>query len=120
MTFDPTKPFQTRDGRKARIICTDLKDSDGETIVALISFDDNHEEPGVYYADGRYYRHKESPDDLVNVPETESRWANVYTNGSPGYASREIADHAARSGRLAVVELRIIDGKLVDCISHEV
>lgn len=23
--FDPTKPVQTRDGRKARIICTDAK-----------------------------------------------------------------------------------------------
>jgi len=33
MSFDPTKPVQTRDGRKARILYTDIKS--GYPIVAL-------------------------------------------------------------------------------------
>ena len=34
--FDPSKPVQTRDGRKARILCTDYK-SNLSTIVALVA-----------------------------------------------------------------------------------
>jgi hypothetical protein len=120
MTFDPTKPVQTRDGRKARIICTDLNDCDGEKIVALISYGDGHEEPSTFYPDGKYYRSRECTDDLINVPEMISYWMNVYPSGLPGYLTREAADAVAKCGRTAVVEIRMSDGKLVECIQHEV
>ena len=41
--FDPLKPVQTRDGRKARIICTDRK-MDGFPILALIPSHSGHME----------------------------------------------------------------------------
>ena len=47
MTFDPTKPVQTRDGRKARIICTDLNNP-AFRIVAVI------DHPGGEYVETYY------------------------------------------------------------------
>ena len=38
--FDPTKPVQTRDGREARIICTDVERKGDWPIVALIKTSD--------------------------------------------------------------------------------
>lgn len=85
MAFDPSKPVQTRDGRKARIICLDKK---GDfPIVALVStvFDEDDENPLSYTAEGRYYKHKDEEDsvlDLVNIPQRRPHadliiaWAN--------------------------------------------
>lgn len=67
--FDPTKPVQTRDGRKARIICTDAK---GEyPIVALITYEDGEEEPGMFYSNGAFIsgQHTLPSRDLVNIPQ---------------------------------------------------
>lgn len=70
MTFDPTKPVQTRYGQfKARIVCTDARNSIGKVIVALIeSINPDVETLECYYADGRWSRSKESPIDLINIP----------------------------------------------------
>lgn len=64
--FDPTKPVQTRDGRKARIICTDRK---GEMpIVALITSEDGTETISDFKLNGSYWCGlKES--DLINIPQ---------------------------------------------------
>lgn len=66
MAFDPIKPVQTRDGRKARIICTDAKGS--FPIIALVtSLDDNLEEVITYSGKGKYYLDGEDfPLDLIN------------------------------------------------------
>jgi len=69
MTFDPTKPVQTRDGRKARIICTDKKSI--STIVALVE-DENGEEGIIsYLGSGTVFINGESPVDLINIEEGE-------------------------------------------------
>ncbi len=73
MTFDPTKPVQTRDGRKARIICVDAAGK--RPIAALITcIDTGEEDPEVFFSDGRYCGHDdgESRIDLINVPEEET------------------------------------------------
>ncbi len=72
MTFDPTKPVQTRGGRKARIICTDAKGM--QPIVALVTTSDpDVERVERFFLDGRCYSSLEvdSPHDLINVPEEE-------------------------------------------------
>ena len=71
MTFDPTKPVQTRDGRKARILCTDAKG--GQPIVALVTTFDNEAEHVVRFrSDGGCYSRGADPvHDLINVPEVE-------------------------------------------------
>jgi hypothetical protein len=58
---------QTRDGRKARIICVDRKD-EVSPIVALVMHHDKSEYTVNYMADGKYNMH-ENCDDLINVPE---------------------------------------------------
>lgn len=67
--FDPTKPVATRDGRKARIICTDRKDH-AYPIVGLIMDADGNESENVFTTCGHYFSHKDNdPRDLVNIPD---------------------------------------------------
>jgi hypothetical protein len=67
-TFDPTKPVQTRDGHKARIICTDanLKALPDLPVIAAVSTEEGEV---LYYrkADGAHSSLRQH--DLVNIPE---------------------------------------------------
>lgn len=123
MTFDPTKPVQTRDGRKARIICTDAKNK-LYPVVALILWPDGEEEIETYTLEGRSCvgHERDRINDLINVPETKSWWMNAYPEG-PGMprASRELSAQEGRAfERVGIIELRMCDGKLVEAIQHEV
>lgn len=81
--FDPTKPVQTRDGRPARIICTDRKHS-RDVIVALVTSDTTNDEHLVTYcASGQYVDSITDNVDLVNIPVRVSRYYNIYTTGDP-------------------------------------
>ena len=86
MAFDLSKPFQTRDGRKARIICTDKKGD--YPIVALVESNGSEDvlsytKKGFYYGDNESYN--SCPLDLVNIcvkhPHAELiiAWANGAT-----------------------------------------
>src|SRR5690625_8008927 len=80
MTFDPTKPVQTIDGRKARIICTDRRHSSGTTIVALVESSaalPGEEEMRSYFAYGRQRHDVPGPHDLINVPDEHAIWLNA-------------------------------------------
>ena len=79
--FDPTKPVQTRDGRPARILCTDRTGSQFP-IIALISFSDAESVVSVK-SNGCMYGQGETPNDLVNVPEVTKKYRRVYEG--PGY-----------------------------------
>lgn len=46
-------PVVTREGRKARIVCTDFNNSDEFSILSLISRDDGYEVPNFSYKDGK-------------------------------------------------------------------
>lgn len=86
--FDPTKPVQTRDGRAARIICTD-RVNDPWSIVALVSAYDGQECILRLTSNGRIFNRPHSdPHDLVNIPEEKTVWVTVYSRknlGSIGY-----------------------------------
>jgi hypothetical protein len=60
--IDWTKPVQTRDGRKARVICRDLK-HEHYSVVALIE-DDDCECVETYRDDGGYWSSSTAPDDI--------------------------------------------------------
>lgn len=66
MTFDPSKPVQTRDGRPARIICTDRQHA-FYSIIALVQADEGYEEICAFAHDGRYASISEDQIDLVNI-----------------------------------------------------
>lgn len=83
MTFDPSKPVQTRDGRKARIVCTDTDNGRGGTILALIddSDGDGNEHPFHYLDTGMWAVNRQGHDeglDLINIPETHEVVAGFY------------------------------------------
>ena len=96
MTFNPEKPIQTRDGRKARIICTDthhLTEGGVEfPITALVMSPHNQERPGTYQIDWTFYSGiDESGFDLINIPEkrwavllSDFTWIQTYSEMSPG------------------------------------
>ena len=71
------KPVCTRDGRKARIICFDVKDAD-YPIIALVEKEDI-EVPISYSKDGKFLINIERKDlDLMMLPEKKEGWVNVY------------------------------------------
>lgn len=82
MTFDPTKPVQTRDGRKARIICTNK--AGAYSIVSLIWSSDGEEFTHVHNKNGESCTSCDEQD-LINIPE--KRCVNIYSDGGRLYAA---------------------------------
>lgn len=115
--FDPTKPVQTRDGRKARIICTDLNSPDG-CIVALVESSDRYnptdERVKVYYSDGKWVRnsHTSMLVDLVNISMKTSTWQNVYDTCTG-------AQHPTRNNALAMAKTRLETDKYLGMIRRD-
>lgn len=115
--FDPTKPVQTRDGRAARIICTDRKTKDDSSIVALVTVTPDITESettlifttdGCISVDGI-----EHPIDLINVPEKHTVWVNMYpvSRSINFYKTRKEADINATCNRTACVEVTYTEGE---------
>ena len=99
------KPICTRDGRKARIICFDVKAK--KPIAALITNDDT-EEAHFYYDNGRSDQYQKYRNDLMMLPEKKEGWVNVYKreneyicenecNVSTGIAVYKSEDEAKRN-----------------------
>jgi hypothetical protein len=78
MSFDPTKPVQTRDGRPARILATDIDDKFGKIAAAFRSKDGSKEFVDVFDKDGRAMPGgTETAHDLVNVPKRTEWFVNL-------------------------------------------
>src|SRR5215467_3030252 len=76
MTFDPTKPVQTRSGLKVEILRSNV-DNKKFPIVALVTID-GRQVAHTFGADGRWgVPYASNPMDLVNVPEKHVRWVNL-------------------------------------------
>lgn len=72
---NPTRPIITRDGRSARIICTDKVG--GRPIVALIS-DNGEEIICSFTTDGKKYALEMEKSDLFFAPKKRTGWVNIY------------------------------------------
>ena len=98
---NPSKKVVTRDGRNARIICTNAKNN--YPIVALIEMPNGRErQPFGYKKDGTITDEKLSCD-LFFAPEKHEGWLNIYRGesgfylrGNP-YKSKEEADEVAKA-----------------------
>lgn len=88
--FDEAKngaPVQTRDGRKARIICFDAKDKNHykAPIVALVSNSDGDDETNIRYGvRGNYRVDDDDVLDLFMAPTKHEGWVNIYRNVHTG------------------------------------
>ena len=72
---NPSLKIVTREGKDARIICTDAKGK--YPIVALIK-SQNIEYPSIFTKKGKYVMHMQHPDDLFFASENKERWVNFY------------------------------------------
>jgi len=79
--FDPTKPVQTRDGRKARIICTDSRVVPSCPIIALIENLQGCEYSCHRKADGTHPGSSPSHSELINTPVVRKEYRGVYRDG---------------------------------------
>ena len=101
-TFDPTKPVQRKNGLKARIISTDLKNPH-YPIVAAVTGLDGVETVQSYTAEGRWRREHETHLDLINIKERVTRkvWVNVYPGCMTAYSTKGNAMGAATGDCIA-------------------
>lgn len=102
---------QTRDGRKARIICTDARGFISP-VIALVDSNTGHghEVLWEFLTNGHACLHGESCNDLINIPaEFEfERWVNIYEGGGLGfYNSKGEADRCSLPDRIACVRVAI-------------
>src|SRR5690606_4254934 len=112
-----TKPVQTRDGRPARIICTDAKRIEfgiRHPIVAEIEDDSTWSAVIVAYTESGHYFNSKQPSshDLINVSiqhkYTRTNWVNIYPDGVvTWHSSRHEADVSAAPKRIACKQVTI-------------
>lgn len=111
---NPSREVVTRDGRNARIICTDAKNT--YPIVALIERKNKDgEHLFTFLKDGRFVRDIESGEDLFFTPEKHEGWINVYRDTDTGtmsfgavlYASKKEAEEVGKFDDYYVSTARI-------------
>jgi hypothetical protein len=78
---NPGQKIVTRDGRAARILCTD-RNYDNYPVVALVQVQlrggQLRDDPYCYTKDGLYLDHSENSKDLFFAPEKKVGWINIY------------------------------------------
>ena len=77
---DPSKKIITRDGRKARIICTNRLGKSYPVCALIINSYSDEEYFYTYTIDGERFSHKESNEDLFFFPEKKEGWINIYVH----------------------------------------
>ena len=96
---NPSKKIITKEGKPARIICTDVKGT-SYSVLALVDKGD-YEGPALYTKKGEYNLGTECSYDLFFAPVKKNGWINLYKMNSiisPGpraYDTKEEAESAA-------------------------
>ena len=99
---NPNRKVVTRNGRSARIICTDAKGN--YPIVALIE-EGGYDNALSYTKDGKLYVGETNDYDLFFATEKHEGWLNIYRSdecgfymrGKSPYKSKEKADKVAKA-----------------------
>lgn len=78
---NPHRKIVTKDGKSARIICTDRNGLNIKPIAALITIPDGYEIIETYWENGVATRgYEDNPYNLFFATEKKSGWLNVYTD----------------------------------------
>ena len=95
---NPNKKVVTRDGRNARIVCTDRQGGD-HPILALCTMSNESENLYSYLPNGRMYLNADADSclDLFFAPEKHEGWVNLYDHSEGPYlgsvySSKEVAE----------------------------
>ena len=104
----------TRDGRNARIICTDRTDNvNFYHIIALLKDKFKEKEIAFYYTmDGRCSDNHENKFDLFFAPEKHEGWINVSREeygyeGGLIYDSKEDAEKIAKVNKCCIATIKV-------------
>ena len=76
---NPSRKLVTRDGRRARIVCTD-KRNENYPIISLIEYEWG-EVDYLHTKDGKTIKGKDGCADLFFAPEKHEGWVNIYQVG---------------------------------------
>ena len=111
--FDWTKEFQeTMDGKKVRILCRDAK---GDfPVIGIIIVDLDTDRVMRWTEDGHAYKNGlHSQADLRPLPPKKHvRWMAEYSDGDVvAYRSKEDADRATSSERIACIRVEFTEGQ---------
>jgi len=79
--LDATKPVQLRNGRKARIICTDSKVYPAYPVMALVEDERGSETVNYRKADGTSGLTLSCHIDLINIPVVRKEYRGVLSDG---------------------------------------
>ena len=103
-----TKKYRTRSGLPVRILCIDMRSD--RPIVGVASHLEG-EALCTWLFDGSLSLRGEYPNDLINAPQKRMGWVNVYRGLDHTdfklcwYETKELADHASGSSRIACVPI---------------
>ena len=104
------KPVCTRDGRKARILCYDLKGAEYPIVAAVEKRDSFAESVFSYDKNGRFDHNTENNNDLIMLLEKKEGWVNIYKNGLLGTrvhdTKKEALDNASPKDYIATVKIK--------------
>ena len=85
---NPSRRVVTRDGRRARIVCTD-KRNENYPIISLIEYEWG-EVDYFHTKDGKTLKGKDGCADLFFAPEKHEGWINIYRNEEEDYYKGKI------------------------------
>ncbi len=104
--FDPTKPYQRRDGKFAKIIYTR---TDGTFIVL-----DSDETVYSMNQDGSFSFGKETDCDLVNIPQKIEGWVNIYPHMVHKIKEDANEIEIKSVGRIACIKVEFKEGEGIE------
>lgn len=84
--IDWTKPIQTRDGRAARVVATDLNGTEYPVVVVITHRNGNQGADAYTQSGSCYVDADETGDDIINIDDTE-RSANLDNNAVDALAN---------------------------------
>ena len=106
---NPSRKLVTRDGRRARVICTDMK-STTYPVVALIENGSDYEQLTTFSKNGEYAVNESSISDLFFAPKKHEGWINIFDNTYPGnmiFDTKEVAEEQGMSFAGYVTTIKI-------------
>ena len=107
---NPSRKVVTRDGRNARIICTDRKDLDFPIIALIENISGKGEKAYSYTKEGWNYDYCSDNLELFFAPEKHEGWINIFDNTYPGnmiFDTKEVAEEQGMSFAGYVTTIKI-------------
>ena len=109
---NPSRKVVTRDGREARIICTDRRDLNFPIIALIETRPRGGEVTYSYTEDGTYYKTGSTNYDLIFAPEKHIGWINIFNAGDENvgkiiFKSKEKAEEIGKFSPNYVATIKI-------------